>query len=1125
LSGSINEFIDLFVESPGNFLYFLSVIAISQATLLMALGQRLRQPEDRAAKRYTITAGGVVVGWALLMIGALFTLLFNEEARVILPPLERAVVVFTILITTWGFLTADDHRWGRVPNLILLLLLAIVTVGYVITGSLWLDRASTEEFNVSSLGVTWAFLPVVMSLAGMTLMIAYFRVVVDAPLKLLFFVVLFAGHLGTLIQIGQGDLVGDYAGLSRLAFLVALPILPAVVYRMVIGNLEIEVLTQSGIQRALQTGPQPLQQVVSPLADAPQQAPPAPHTKSSDIPDMDEVGRQRESAQFMRALGLILEDAAPANIPQRIITASMEVLKADVGALLTLKDANYADIMAAYDRVRERRISGLAINLNDQPTLVNAIERQLQRPLYPDRNVEELDDLYTRLDIDQVGPAYFQPLTHNKELIAVLLVASPYAKRELRENERELLKGLALISGSLLALSKAAHEARVQAEERAIQAMIQGGLPGAGDEEDASTELHAELEASREQITQLTSEITRLKLELDEERQRFAEALENTDEGKSVSQRIVSLTVEQKQLREDRDRLAARLQEVETMLAGATSTDNEVMFARLVEVLRREKDELEIQRNQMEAELRELRGNKAIPQVVQDMLDRMSHEKAQLDAERRQLMAQIDDIQAQLTALGIEDGPAGVSRFIEQLYQDRAELEMQLDTVRQERDALLNERQRLGANRDDKDQRKQLDALQLELKHLAGDREVLTKRLRQLQAEHNELRKRVETLKQQRARFFAESIGYQDELTESHEAERRLRQEIERLSNERSEIIKERDRLLAENKALETERDQYLARVEGDRDRLKQLGVDGVGALTKMIEELTEQRNQLEEQLHEAQTNLAAMENQLDMIEVQSRGQVTEGYQSSDPETIMTMVEDLRTPMMSIVSYTDLLLSESAGILMEMQREFLNRINANVNELTAMVNDLIHVTALDTGNFELRADSVDVIGIIEDTITSTSHQFREKELTLHINLDDDVPPVTGDADAIEQIIGQLLTNAYLVSPPGGTITVVANRNRPSPPNGKDRKPIDGLFVSIEDGGGGIAPEDAERIFGRKYKANNPLIRGLGDTGVGLAIAKALVTAHGGELWFETQEDVGTVFCFVLPFRTTLEAQE
>src|SRR5690606_30229087 len=122
----------------------------------------------------------------------------------------------------------------------------------------------------------------------------------------------------------------------------------------------------------------------------------------------------------------------------------------------------------------DKLILALSVNLENQPTLVNAIERRAQRPLYPDRNIEELNDLYTRFDIDAPGPTYFQPLTHQGTLVAVLVVGMPYARHELSEAERDRLKGIAVIAGGLLALSFEANDVRMKAEERAIEAMIQG---------------------------------------------------------------------------------------------------------------------------------------------------------------------------------------------------------------------------------------------------------------------------------------------------------------------------------------------------------------------------------------------------------------------------------------------------------------------------------------------------------------------------------------------------------------------------------------------------------------------------------------------------------------------------
>ena len=243
-----------------------------------------------------------------------------------------------------------------------------------------------------------------------------------------------------------------------------------------------------------------------------------------------------------------------------------------------------------------------------------------------------------------------------------------------------------------------------------------------------------------------------------------------------------------------------------------------------------------------------------------------------------------------------------------------------------------------------------------------------------------------------------------------------------------------------------------------------------------MIEELSAQRSELERQLNEAQNALDCRRRPpRNAAKARGVSQPQVIYRPDNPELILGMVQELRTPMTSIVGYVDLMLNELAGILGEMQRKFLQRVSANITRLASMLEDLTRITFLDAGRFTLMPEPVDVVGLIEDAITSASNQLREKGLTVHLNLDDDIPPVRADRDAISQIVGQLLTNAYLASPPGSAIYVTAHRQPPK--NGK--YPGEMMFVSIEDRGGGIAPEDQARVFARKYKAENPLIQGLG----------------------------------------------
>ena len=497
-----------------------------------------------------------------------------------------------------------------------------------------------------------------------------------------------------------------------------------------------------------------------------------------------------------------------------------------------------------------------------------------------------------------------------------------------------------------------------------------------------------------------------------------------------------------------------------------------------------------------------------------------------MEVERGQLQNKLGDIEGQLKALGIDNGPAGIAQLISQLTEQRATLQAKLENLTLERDALLNERTKFEeAIQQEKEREARLMALQNEIKHLASDREAITKQRDQLRAERDELFAKQEAIKQHRARLLAETSGYQLELAEAHQEQARLRLELQKVADERSDLISQQDRLNAERQSLETERDLLLARSDGNRERLQQLGTDGVGSLTKMIEEVTDQRNQLERELNETRTKLASVQNQLELIQVRANAQSEGGQRSAaqnyQSELLLGMVQELRTPLTSIVGYVDLLMDESAGILGEMQHKFLQRVASNVTRLTFMLDDLTRVTALDNTDVHLMPELVDVVELVEDAISNSTHHFREKGLTVNLNLEDDVPLIRADRDAISQIITELLTNAYLASPPESPLFISANRKRVPI---SESQGTDSLLISVEDRGGGIASEDIARVFTRKYKADNPLVEGLGDTGVGLSIAKTLAEAHGGSLWMETIEGVGSIFHFALPIETELEPE-
>lgn len=230
--------------------------------------------------------------------------------------------------------------------------------------------------------------------------------------------------------------------------------------------------------------------------------------------------------------------------------------------------------------------------------------------------------------------------------------------------------------------------------------------------------------------------------------------------------------------------------------------------------------------------------------------------------------------------------------------------------------------------------------------------------------------------------------------------------------------------------------------------------------------------------------------------------------QPASGEVVAAIAQELRQPMSSISGYTDLLLGESVGIIGALQRKFLERVKASTERMGSLLDDLIRVTAIDTGTLKLEPEAVDVVGAIDDAITRLGGQFREKGITLRMDIADDLPTLKADRDAIYQIVSHLLSNASSASTIDGEVLLSATSQTTDDARF--------LFLSVKDSGGGISPEDRGRVFTRLYRADNPLIAGLGDTGVGLSIVKALVEAHGGRVWVDSEAGVGSTFSVLLP---------
>ncbi len=218
--------------------------------------------------------------------------------------------------------------------------------------------------------------------------------------------------------------------------------------------------------------------------------------------------------------------------------------------------------------------------------------------------------------------------------------------------------------------------------------------------------------------------------------------------------------------------------------------------------------------------------------------------------------------------------------------------------------------------------------------------------------------------------------------------------------------------------------------------------------------------------------------------------------------------QELRTPTTSIVGYTDLLLGESVGRLENTQRKFLDHIRSNAVKIARHLDNLTSLAGVDSRQLEMRAEPVALPGVIQEVREAVSSRLDEKQQTLEAQVDPDLPVVQADPDTIYHALVSLLLNAHRCSPEHAEIRLVADRIDPEE-NGY-------VTLSVQDTGGGVAPEDVKKVFNRFYRLDSPHVAGLGDPEMNFPLVKTLVEAHGGRMWMENVPGAGNTFTLLLP---------
>ncbi len=220
-------------------------------------------------------------------------------------------------------------------------------------------------------------------------------------------------------------------------------------------------------------------------------------------------------------------------------------------------------------------------------------------------------------------------------------------------------------------------------------------------------------------------------------------------------------------------------------------------------------------------------------------------------------------------------------------------------------------------------------------------------------------------------------------------------------------------------------------------------------------------------------------------------------------EFVANVSHELRTPLTNVRGYAETLMSVD-DIDRGTQMRFLGVISSEADRMTRIVKDLLTLTRLDYNRMEMHMEPMDLRELGQKAAQAMEGQATGQGLTLNCQLPDSLPMVVGDAERIQQVIINIITNAIKYNKPQGAIYITGGTEGEK------------VFLRVEDTGIGVPKEDLKRLFERFYRVDKARSRESGGTGLGLAIAKQIVESHGGSIGFDSEYGKGSVVTLYLP---------
>jgi signal transduction histidine kinase len=230
-------------------------------------------------------------------------------------------------------------------------------------------------------------------------------------------------------------------------------------------------------------------------------------------------------------------------------------------------------------------------------------------------------------------------------------------------------------------------------------------------------------------------------------------------------------------------------------------------------------------------------------------------------------------------------------------------------------------------------------------------------------------------------------------------------------------------------------------------------------------------------------------------------------------EFLANVSHELRTPLNSIIGFSEMIENEAHGpIGNDRYRSYVRDINTSGQHLLAVVNDILDISKIEVGEFELQDDQVDIAEIVELSMRVVDERASRAGVTLKAEIAPSLPFLRGDARRVRQILLNLLSNSVKFTASGGAVSVCAGRSADG-----------GLTLSVTDTGIGIAPEDMEKAMTPFGQVDGRLSRKYEGTGLGLPLAKSLTELHDGKFVVQSALGQGTTVTLQFPATRTMAA--